>query len=221
MSSFKRERDEDDDSQGDSRRQRMDSPARALGDANDGAAARRRVTFAPVNSIRQPSDRDPEGNPVPVTPQHFGTEPMNEPPPPKKFMREKFFFKILHRMEKAIKARNKKKTAEETETWLTPEYVRREIRAHTRDRALTVRGVAWEMYHFLARGIKDAQLHKKVFLVGSYKLDFNYLEWYFGHLLWVLRGIVEAKGHAAGSASGAAGSAAGSSTHFVKLTLKF
>lgn len=158
---------------------------------------------------------------MPVTPQHFGTEPMNEPPPPKKFMREKFFFKILYRMEKAIKARNKKKTAEETETWLTPEYVRREIRAHTRDRALTVRGVAWEMYHFLARGIKDAQLHKKVFLVGSYKLDFNYLEWYFGHLLRVLRGIVEAKGHAAGSASGAAGSAAGSSTHFVKLTLKF
>jgi len=159
---------------------------------------------------------------------------MNEPPPPKKFLREKFFFKILHRMEKAITAinynlrmekaipaTNKKKTVEETETWLTPEYVREQIKAHIRDPALTVPGVAREMYTFLARGITDARLHEKVFLIGSYKLQFQYLEWYFGHLLRVLRGIVAAKGHDAGSASGAAGSAAGSSTHFVESTLKF
>ena len=137
--------------------------------------------------VRQPSDRDTDGNPVPVTPQHFGTEPMRAPPPPSTFLQSKFFFHFLYRLDKADRRRRKNKPAEKPSDWMTLEYVRDQVMVHIRDPSLTVQVVAQNMVRVLEDGMAESRAAQKKFLIGSYKLPHQWLDHYLGLLLGRLR----------------------------------
>ena len=149
-----------------------------------------RVSFSTLNLVRQPSSRDENGNPVPVGPEHFGKEPMKDPPKPKSFAQKKFFFKILHRIAKADKDRSRGKVAENTNNWLTKEYVHGLILHFKRDDTMSVQEVVETLLAFLVQGINDSMNQRKKFMVGDYKLPYQWLRHYLGHLLVALQQIV-------------------------------
>ena len=165
-----------------------------------------RVSFAFSNVVRQPSLRDEEGNPVPVGPEHFGVEPMKEPPKPKRFLQKKFFFKILHRIAKADKNRSRGRVAEKTQDWMTVAYARDLILEHKKDDTMSVREVVESLLAFLSNGIRESRAQQKKFMIGDFKLPHEWLQHYLGDTVATLQEILRAEQGAAESAAKGAAS---------------
>ena len=143
---------------------------------------------------------------MPVGPEHFGVEPMKEPPKPKRFLQKKFFFKILHRIAKADKNRSRGRVAEKTQDWMTVAYARDLILEHKKDDTMSVREVVESLLAFLSNGIRESRAQQKKFMIGDFKLPHKWLMHYLGDTFKTLQEILRAEQGAAESAAKGAAS---------------
>lgn len=122
--------------------------------------------------FRQKSDEDAEGNPVPVTPAHFGVESTAP------FQKTRFFNSMLDYMGK------------HTNAGINARFVLEKIRAHTLDHNMADQDIAIMLLEWLMPIVEHAKATDGAMRIGDFKVKAAHFYYYIDPMLRALSDIV-------------------------------
>jgi len=140
--------------------------------ASSSAPPRRRISWAPSNMYRQKSDEDIEGNPVPVTPAHFGVEPTS------RFQKTRFFNSMLDYIGKNGNG------------GVTAGFVLDKIKAHTLDPNFSEEDIAIMLLEWLMPKVEHAKATDGAMRIGDFKVKAEHFYYYIDPMLRAISEIV-------------------------------